>query len=661
MMEYENKRFIPIEKTGQRPVFSASYFEGNAGEGAVSLWIHGQMCTHDVCSYTDEITFRAVVPRALAPYHGILRVFCDDSGRVLRFPLEMQWMGTQTPAALCYTVVIAAEELCEEGQQSALLYYRFEFDTPYGHCLLSKAEEDFTPILRFRDENIHAFQLTVTMPRKEMALGLRGGIMYHVFVDRFYRGDVGTPPTPLREDAVLNTDWYHGVPQHAKIPGGDVPNNEFFGGNLYGIRDKLPYLASLGVTILYLSPVFRAYSNHKYDTGDYETVDEMFGGDDAFAALLSAAHAQGIAVICDGVFNHTGDDSRYFNRYGHYADVGAYQSKTSPYYAWYRFQTWPDVYESWWGVKVLPGLHSGNADFRAYICGEGGVLQKWMRLGVFGWRLDVADELHDQFLDDLYIRVKAENPDAVIYGEVWEDASNKIAYDHRRRYLRGGQLDSVMNYLFRDGIISFVRDGSAESLCRAVQTVVRHYPAESVALLMNLIGTHDTERILTVLAADPCGDLDNDALAEKQMDPRQRERGRSLVKLASLLQFTLPGIPCIYYGDEAGMEGYRDPFNRRPYPWGKEDTQLLAWYQMLGKLRGAHQAALSDGEIDILTAENGVFAYRRGAGDHAVTVIVNRGRDPYWLDGPWLDALTQCTYMDGISVQPDCGVWLIRR
>ena len=632
-------------KTGQHPVFP---IEQELPYPFTVKKADGQVLPHTVSRFGDTLTFSVPVQKVLEARSGRMRLYRDDDGDVL-------WFAMTGDADGIWSVTLRGAEICADGEQSGLFYFRFEFDTRYGHVIYAKKENDFGAVYKWKDENVHAFQWTVTEDAFETP-SLGGGIMYHIFVAK----SETHPEMPRRADAEYNDDWYNGIPQHAHRPGGQVENNEFFGGNLWGIAEQLPYLQSLGVTVLYLSPIFTAYTNHKYDTGDYETVDASFGGDEAFAHLLSEAKKAGIRVICDGVFNHTGDDSRYFNRYGKYDAVGAYQSEQSPYYPWYRFRSYPDDYDCWWGVKVLPALYSGNEDFREYICGEHGILHKWMTLGVSGWRLDVADELDNRFLCDLRTRVKAENPDAVIWGEVWEDASNKIAYDRRRRYFRGGQLDSVMNYPFRDGILSFVRDGNAGALAHAVRMVLQHYPAGCMHLLMNLLGTHDTERIISALAAPPMGDLDNDALALIFMTDGEKARGRALVRLASVLQFTLPGIPCIYYGDEVGMEGYRDPFNRRPYPWGRGDTELLAHYRRLAKIRRTH-AVFADGETEILYAGDGVFDFVRRNGDAMLRICVNRSSATYPVQGDWYDLLSDTDIGGTVGIAPDTAVILMKR
>ncbi len=641
------------KKAGDSPVFSL--YKHTPPRPFTMQDGTGTQRPHALCRFDETLTFTLPLHAVFEAAAGRMRLFCDDDARVTWHPMTL----TETKDGMQYwTLTLSAAAICAPQEDSGLFYFRFEFDTRWGHLIYAKSPDTTAPVYRWEDINIHAFQWTVTTQNAQTPDSLAGGIMYHIFVDRFAKGDeiphpaIPHPAIPRREDAVYNDDWYNGIPQHAKRPGGKVKNNEFFGGTLWGILEKLPYLQSLGVTILYLSPIFRAYSNHKYDTGDYAHVDPSFGGDEAFAALLREAKRYDIRVICDGVFNHTGDDSRYFNRYGTYPTLGAYQSEDSPYFSWYRFRDYPDDYDCWWGVKVLPALYSDNPAFRDYICGDTGILHKWMALGVSGWRLDVADELSDTFLYDLRTRVKAENPNAVIYGEVWEDASNKIAYDHRRRYFRGKQLDSVMNYPFRDTILTFVRDGNAAPLARTLETIEAHYPSGTKHLLMNLLGTHDTERILTALAAKPCEDLDNDALAVLHMTDEEKAHGRMLVMLASTLQFTLPGIPCIYYGDEAGMEGYRDPFNRRPYPWGKEDPALLSHYRALSALRHAHPV-FADGSTELRYAENGVFDFVRRNGAESLRICVNRGKTPYPIAGCYRDLLTDTVYRGCAEVPID--------
>lgn len=475
---------------------------------------------------------------------------------------------------------------------------------------------------------------------------IKGGMIYHVFVDRFRRSG----RCPVKPTAVLNPDWEDGVPQYGAYPGAEVSNNVFFGGDLYGITEKLDYIASLGVTCLYLSPVFDAYSNHKYDTGDYLSVDAMFGGDDALQTLIDAAKKRDIRVILDGVFNHTGTDSIYFNREGKYPSSGAYQSETSPYHDWYRFREFPDDYECWWGVKILPRVDCDVPSYRAFIFDQ--VVEKWMNMGISGWRLDVADELSDSFLQAFRKKVKEKNADAFIVGEVWEDASNKISYGGRRRYLWGQELDSVMNYPLRNAIISYVRDGNVRAFIDTVDTLYSHYPKQTADTLMNILGTHDTERILTVLAGDPAGERSNAELSHAKMSPEQRQKGTTLLKLAYTLLVSMPGIPCIFYGDEAGLEGYRDPFCRMPYPWKRQDADLLSFYQTMGSIR-RHLPAFADGIYQTVYCDADFLCIRRRNTVQTVLTAVNRSASPHTLSAPhltFIDAATQAKKLQSVTV-----------
>lgn len=473
--------------------------------------------------------------------------------------------------------------------------------------------------------------------------------MYHVFVDRFFKGSV---QTPMRDDAVLNPDWESGVPQYPAEAGGKLENNEFFGGTLYGVAEKLDYLLSLGVSVIYLSPVFKAYSNHKYDTGDYECVDEMFGGDKALRHLIEKAGEKGVRLILDGVFNHTGDDSKYFNRYGKYKSLGAYQSTASPYYDWYSFSEHPHKYEAWWGIPILPRMNGSNKRCRDYFVGEGGIVDRYLSWGIGGWRLDVADELSDDFLDELRQTAKNRTADAVIIGEVWENAADKTAYGKRRRYFRGRQLDSVMNYPLRNAILDFVLLGDANSFYNTVTELYASYPPFVCHALMNLLGTHDTERVLSVLGGAPLDSMSNSQLATYRLSNHEKERAIRLLKMASVLQFTVFGVPSVYYGDEAGVEGGHDPFCRFPFPWERENEQLQAHYRELGQIRKKH-AVFADGDLVFTERRDHFLAYVRENDRERIWILVNSGEQAENMSLPvaCTDMLSGQTYRDTLSVE----------
>ena len=280
----------------------------------------------------------------------------------------------------------------------------------------------------------------------------------------------------------------------------------------------------------------------------------------------------------------------------------------------------------------MPEIIEEDEGFLNYICSENGILRKWLRLGADGWRLDVADELPDVFLDNLNKAVIKENPQAFILGEVWEDASNKISYNQRRRYLLGNQLDSVMNYPFANAIINFVSGGNADEICEVVETICENYPKPSLDLLMNHIGTHDTARIITVLGHQ--GEIgDRGWQSEQKLTESEYNLGKQRLYIASLLQYTLPGNPSIYYGDEVGLQGWKDPFCRGTYPWGNEDLELLKHYKTLGKMRQKN-AVFKDGVYSTYKANLGLYSFFRTSKTHEVLVTVNRWYKPDSIEIP---------------------------
>ena len=454
----------------------------------------------------------------------------------------------------------------------------------------------------------------------------KGALIYQVFPDRFYKSGECDLTGKLKPYTVHDC-WDEEVGWRPARDG-RVLNNDFFGGNFRGITEKLPYIASLGATILYLNPISMAFSSHRYDTGDYKVPDPMLGTQEEFSQLCRQAHKLGIRVILDGVYSHTGSNSRYFNRDGAFDDLGAYQSRESRYSGWYTFYAWPDSYRAWWNFDTLPTVNKMDPDFVRYIItDEDSVVAHWLRLGADGFRLDVADELPDEFVKLLYDRVKEVKPDALVLGEVWEDASNKIAYDRRRTYFTNAELDSVMNYPFRTAILNFMRGSdSGSNLKEAVLSVAENYPPEVVLCNMNLLGTHDTPRILTALVDDFDGSRAEKA--KRRLSRTNLETARRRLMMAAFLQYTLPGSPSLYYGDEALMEGYKDPFNRRTYPWGHEDRELVTYFSRLGRLR-REQEPLRLGDIQFFTAEDRHLGYTRTYQGKTVKVYVNRNSDPW--------------------------------
>jgi 4-alpha-glucanotransferase len=468
----------------------------------------------------------------------------------------------------------------------------------------------------------HGQILTTPPPSYQITVYHRGAatpdwfketVMYQIFVDRFANGCEDGRILNPKKDALIHAHW-GGAPIYIRdIRQGKVIRWDFFGGNLLGVLKKLPYLKELGIGVIYLNPIFAAPSNHKYDTADYLKIDEMFGDNEIFASLCEVAEAMGINIILDGVFSHTGSDSIYFNKEGTYGELGASQSVDSPYYSWYRFSRYPDEYESWWGIDTLPNVNELEPSYQDFIVDrENSVVKYWMKQGAKGWRLDVADELPGEFVKKIYQVMKRLDPESILIGEVWEDASNKVSYGERREYLLGGELDSVMNYPFRLALIDYLLEKKgAEESHALLMSLYENYPWQYFYAAMNLIGSHDIRRILTLLGEAPHGDsLSIGEMTNFKLSPDQRRLAKDRLKLLTLIQFTFPGVPCIFYGDEAGMEGHGDPFCRGPFPWGQEDRELLTWHQELIALR-QQLDVLKTGEWIPLLAQGNVYGYGR--------------------------------------------------
>ncbi len=575
---------------------------------AVLSFLHGgRECRRTAYESGEAGALRLRLPRELGTV-SVTYVFYDESGEHSVVSADAVWTGIRGASDL-YEVPLPALPV-------GLYFFRISCRTVVGTIYAYRAGD----AVRFSEDGNTppSFQLSVSSfsfpaPREKY-----GGVIYHVFVDRFAKG---SRKVPLREDAKLNEDWEHGIPEYPPYAGAHLENNIFFGGTLDGVTEKLDYIASLGVNTVYLSPIFEAYSNHKYDTGDYMTVDAMFGGNEALTRLIAEAKKRGIGILLDGVFNHTGSDSVYFNRKGRYPSVGAYQSKNSPYYDWYEFQHFPDRYTAWWGIPILPRIHPDRPACRKFFTGEEGVIARYAELGIDGFRLDVADELSDDFIADIKCTLAGKNPNTVLYGEVWEDASDKIAYDQRKRYYLGDELDGVMNYPLRTGLLTYLKEGTCDALSYALLTVTANAPKRIADAQMNLLGTHDTERVLTVLGGMSGDGLPNDELATLRMSKEQRDIARQKLKMAYTALATLPGIPTIYYGDEVGLEGYHDPFNRMPFPWGREDGELLAHYRALGEIRRKYPV-YREGELIPLWLDANLFVFARcGVGGIFLTAI----------------------------------------
>ncbi len=462
---------------------------------------------------------------------------------------------------------------------------------------------------RVTDHNFSEWQLTVCKKDYKTPSKFKGCVMYQIFPDRFYRDVDYIPKLSKNEnERIKRYDW-GGIPNSSL----DTPNysaKDFFLGNLSGIEKKLDYLKSLNISLLYLNPIFESAENHRYSTADYFTIDGYLGDNNIFKNFVKNFKENNIGIILDGVFSHTGSDSIYFNKNKHYNSIGAYNSIDSKYFDWYNFYSYPDKYESWWGFSNLPTINKNNEEFSKFINSENGVINYWNSLGISGWRLDVVDELPKKFVEELRIAVKRNDNDNLIIGEVWENASNKISYGTRRQYLLGNQLDSVMNYPWRNAIINFVNTKNVHEFKYQIENIIDTYPKETLDCVMNFLSTHDTVRAILELAID-IKSFPNHKKRDFVLDESEYKIAKSKFKIASFIQFTLPGIPCIYYGDEIGMYGFADPFNRKCFEWDKIDYELLNFFIELTKMRENYKKDFTD-DFNFIFAENHCIIYSIG-------------------------------------------------
>ena len=550
----------------------------------------------------------------------------------------------------CETCLVPLEKSENEGNRTKftvtyhapadpeLIWYSFRFQRADGSmvCLGKNG---------FCDEShVQAWQQTVFDDSHTTPDWFGRGVTYQIFPDRFRRTFTPDP------NGMTGFRWVHSkwdeMMSYMPEEDGLIHNRDFFGGNLAGIEEKLDYLKDLGVTTLYLCPIFEADSNHRYNTGDFEKIDPMLGTEEDFRRLCDKAHALGMRVMLDGVFNHTGHNSRYFNALDQYDTLGAAQSKDSPYYSWYNFHNWPTKYDAWWDFHTLPAVNEMHPDYVDYIIeNENSIIRRWLRAGADAWRLDVADELPGEFIAGIRRAMMETKPDSFLLGEVWEDGSNKIAYGVRRKYLLGRETHSLMNYPFRVGAMNYLQGGNAEHFVNTMETVRENYPRDAFYSCMNMLGTHDTPRILTMLGTFPReAPADRIERANYHMSDGERFRGQRLLGTGAILLYNFPGSPTIFYGDEVGMEGYEDPFNRATFPWGHEDSVLLRHFAKLGKLR-SERRSMQEGDLRWLYAKGGVLAFARELDGEITVSFTNVGDEAAVVDLEWngdlaTDALT---------------------
>lgn len=494
------------------------------------------------------------------------------------------------------------------------LIYKVEFDTRnrlgvvnyyfkiiynYGEIYYGNNNESLGGIGMLYNYEPKAYQITI-YNKHVVPSWYKEGIIYQIFVDRFYNGNDDGKINNPKKNSFIYGRWEDN-PMYIKDSYGNVVRWDFYGGNLKGVLKKLRYIKDLGASIIYFNPIFESSSSHKYDTGDYEKIDSMFGTEEDFKELCIEAKKLGIKIILDGVFSHTGSDSKYFNKYGNYDEIGAYQSVNSKYYKWYKFFEYPYSYETWWGVDNMPNVNELNSDYVEYIIkNDNSIIAKWLKLGASGWRLDVADELPDEFIKMIKEKMISIDSKSVLIGEVWEDASNKISYSKQRKYLLGEELDSTTNYPLRDTIIWFLKGNiSAELFARKILNLYENYPIESFYSCMNIVGNHDTERIFSILNEDI-----------------------ELLKLALSIQMTMPGVPVIYYGDEAGLTGWKDPDNRKSYPWNNVNEEIFNLYKKFTHIRNESEA-LRKGILKSIRNIDEVLLYEREFNKEKIIILIN--------------------------------------
>jgi 4-alpha-glucanotransferase len=566
----------------------------------------------------EPLVLHLKIQSEAAPISVVLRLWQEDKGEE---KLSMNLLAGPANSMLYQVQMNAPLAPC-------IVWYYFIIRMQDKIYYYGNRPDNLGGVGQLYEQEPPAYQITVFKKGGVTPDWFKQSVMYQIFPDRFYRAAEEGQVLSAPKGSVIHAHWDNTPYYIRDADTGRIVSYDFFGGNLQGVIAKLPYLKELGIGVIYFNPIFASASNHRYDTGDYKTVDAMLGTNQIFSQLCAKAREYGIEVILDGVFSHTGSDSVYFNKEGNYPEVGAYQSKKSPYYDWYRFSQHPTSYEAWWGIDTMPNVEENEPSYVDFIIeGKDSVIKQWLRLGAKGWRLDVADELPDEFIQKIYKTMKEVDKDSVLIGEVWEDASIKYSYGKLRKYLLGEELDSVMNYPFRKIVLDFVLGViDAFAVHRLLMSLAEHYPRQNFYAMMNLISSHDVPRILTLLGeAPPSEKLTIAQQAAYHLTAEKRNLGIARLKLLALWQMTFPGVPCIYYGDEAGVEGHKDPFNRRTYPWGQENQELLSWYKKIIALRNTYDV-FKMGEWTSLPVHDRVYGFIRKI-SNGKNVFGENGRD----------------------------------
>lgn len=513
--------------------------------------------------------------------------------------LSMQHIGNQESYANFETTV--------ELKTSAICHYYFSFEANGKFQYYKKRDLNGNATCA-REE---CWKLSVGFDAPDWA---KGAMMYHIFLDRYRKGrDTKLTLMPRR---TIHEHWDEKVVIGPNENG--EWNTDFFGGNLKGIIETLDYIKSLGVTIIYLSPICKSQSTHRYDTGDYEEVDVYAGCNDDLKSLTDLAHRKGMKVILDAVFNHTGNDSKYFNQFGTYDTIGAYQSQDSPYYTFYK-KKWingEETFDYWWGQKNLPECDSNSVTWKKYILGESGIIDKWFGLGIDGLRLDVADELSDEYIQGIAETVKRNKPDGLILGEVWVNPMSQ-----NRGYISSGKaMHSVMNYWLIDALIRYYKYCDVWKLDSVLKEIESEYPTPTIQTLMNFTSTHDISRAVEIFGCNAfqkngewSWNLCDDSvkwIENHQLTTEEYKYGKKVYKSYLTVLAFLPGIFSIFYGDEVGTRGIGNLANRAPYPWGHRDKDLLKFVRRIGKIRKGLEF-LKKAEWRSLKLDSEQFCYER--------------------------------------------------
>ena len=463
----------------------------------------------------------------------------------------------------------------------------------------------------------------------------QGKIMYQIFVDRFSRGNKDKPKEmPMR---YIHKSWNDDI-----IVG---PNEEFrglwctdyYGGDLKGITENLDYIKSLGVGIIYLTPIVYSQSNHRYDASDYELIDPYVGDNNDLKELCDKAHSMDIKIVLDAVFNHTGNDSKYFNQFNTFPDLGAYQSKDSKYYPFYKRvinKEGVEVFSNWWMQDTKPECNGYNRGWQDYIYGEGGIIDLWFSLGIDGLRLDVADNLTDEFIEGIRRAVKRNKEDGFILGEVWENPMRK-----ERGFMAPGRgLDSIMNYLFMNALIRYYKYNDYGFLKHIIDEIQREYPKEVINSAMNFTSTHDISRAINIFgtydfkytgkwAWDPTSEDHHFEQIGRKLTKEEYEFGKKLYLSYLWNLCFLPGNLSIFYGDELGMQGLGNLCNRRAFPWNMQvDYDILNNVRNVGSIRNKEKF-LEKADYETIDINSNNMSYIRRLGNEEMFVAVSRTGD----------------------------------